>query len=293
VSAAATVHRPSSLDDVLALLAGDPEGTRLLAGGTAFTILWRAGLIQADHIVCCGAVAGLDYIRAEGGATVLGALATLRAAEVSPAVRQRCPVLASALRHVANLRVRNAATWGGNLAEADPTSDPPAVLVALDAEVTVRSVSAVRVTRVADLIADYFTTMLAPEEMITELRIPALAPGLAGSYVKFVSRSADDRTCLGVAAFAAQDPDGRCRELRLAATGAGPVPLRLPHIEAQAVGQVLDDPVAAEVAAAYAAAADPLSDLRGSARYRRRVLPALISEAISRAMSGQNQAVLA
>jgi carbon-monoxide dehydrogenase medium subunit len=287
------VYRPSSLDDALALLADDPESTRLLAGGTAFTILWRAGLIQAEHIVCCGAMTGLDYIRAETGVTVLGALATLRAAEVSPTVRERCPVLCSALRHVANLRVRNVATWGGNVAEADPTSDPPAVLVALDAEVEVRSAAGARVTRVADLIVDYYATTLAPEEMITELRIPALAPGLAGSYVKFVSRSADDRTCLGVAAFVAKDADGRCQELRLAATGAGPVPLRLPLVEAQAAGQVLDDRAAAEVAAAYVAAADPMSDLRGSAGYRRHVLPALISEAISRAMSGQNQAVMA
>ena len=87
---------------------------------------------------------------------------------------------------------------------------------------------------------DFFATTLEPDEMIVEVRIPALAPWLAGSYVKFVSRSGDDRTCLGVAAFTGFGDDGSCRELRLAVIGAGVVPLRLPEVEAQVAGQVLD-----------------------------------------------------
>jgi carbon-monoxide dehydrogenase medium subunit len=288
-----TFHHPSTLADALALLAENPEESKLLAGGTAFTILWRNGLIQAEHVICCGAVTGLDHVRVESGATVLGALATFRAVEVSQPVREQCPVLCSTLRHVANLRVRNVATWGGNLAEADSSSDLPAVLVALDAEVVVRSAAGERVSTVRDLMVDFFATTLEPAEMIVEVRIPALAPWLAGSYVKFVSRSGDDRTCLGVAAFTGFGDDGSCRELRLAVIGAGVVPLRLPEVEAQVAGQVLDARAIADVAAAYVAASDPMSDVRGSARYRRHVLPALITEAISRANSRQNEAVMA
>ena len=214
-----TFHRPSTLEDALGLLADNPEESKLLAGGTAFTILWRSGLIQAEHVICCDAVAGLDYVRVESGTTVLGALATFRAVEVSKAVRDQCPVLCSTLHHVANLRVRNVATWGGNLAEADSSSDLPAVLVALDAEVVVRSAAGMRVSTVQDLIVDFFSTTLEPGEMIVEVRIPALPPWLAGSYVKFVSRSGDDRTCLGVAAFTGFSDDGSCRELRLAVIG--------------------------------------------------------------------------
>ena len=252
-----TFHRPSTLADALALLAEDPEESKLLAGGTAFTILWRNGLIRAEHVICCGAVTGLDYVRVEAGATVLGALATFRAVEVSQAVREQCPVLCSTLHHVANLRVRNIATWGGNLAEADSSSDLPAVLVALDAEVVVRSAVGERVSTVRDLMVDFFATTLEPDEMIVEVRIPALAPWLAGSYVKFVSRSGDDRTCLGVAAFTGFGDDGSCRELRLAVIGAGVVPLRLPEVEAQVAGQVLDAGAIADVAAAYVAAVGP------------------------------------
>ena len=288
-----TFHRPSTLEDALALLADNPEESKLLAGGTAFTILWRNGLIRAEHVICCGAVTGLDHVRVESGATVLGALATFRAAEVSQPVREQCPVLCSTLHHVANLRVRNVATWGGNLAEADSSSDLPAVLVALDAEVVVRSAAGERVSTVRDLMVDFFATTLEPDEMIVEVRIPALAPWLAGSYVKFVSRSGDDRTCLGVAAFTGFGDDGSCRELRLAVVGAGVVPLRLPEVEAQVAGQVLDARAIADVAAAYVAASDPMSDVRGSARYRRHVLPALITEAVSRANSRQNEAVMA
>ena len=174
----ATFHRPSTLEETLSLLAADPEESKLLAGGTAFTILWRSGLIQAEHVICCAGVTELDYIRAEDGATVLGALATFRSAEVSGVLTRQCPVLASTLHHVANLRVRNVATWGGNLAEADSTSDLPAVLVALDSEVVVRSATGQRVSTAADLLVDFFATTLEPDEMIVEVansRDPAVA----------------------------------------------------------------------------------------------------------------------
>lgn len=292
MSAATTVHHPSSLAEALALLADDPENSKLIAGGTAFTILWRTGLIRAENIISCDALAGLDDIRAEADATVFGALATLRRVETDGMIRQRLPVLASTLAHVANLRVRNVATWGGNLAEADNTSDLPPLLVALDAEVVVRSAGGQRESSVRDLIVDFFSTTLAPEEMIVEVRVPTPVPSLSGSYVKFVSRTAEDRTCMGVAAFVDLQGDGSCRELRLVVAGAGPVPLRLPDVEAQAVGHTLDTRTTADIAAAYAAAADPLSDARGSAEYRLRVLPALVAEALSRAASRRNEAVL-
>jgi carbon-monoxide dehydrogenase medium subunit len=291
MSGNATLHRPSSLAEALALLESDPEQSKLLAGGTAFTILWRNGLIQAEHIVSLAGVPGLGGIRFEPDATVLGALTTFRDVEVNKGMRQRIPVLTSTLRHVANLRVRNVATFGGNLAEADNTSDVPAVLVALDAEVVVRSVGGHRVVPVRELIVDFFETTLAPNEMIAEVRIPDTQFS-GGSYVKFVSRAGDDRTCMGVAAFVRMNSDKLCRDLRVAAIGAGAVPLRLRDVEARAAGQVLTDSLISEVAAAYVAAADPLSDVRGSAGYRLHVLPTLITEAVSRAMSGTSEAVL-
>ena len=117
------LHCPDTVEEVLALLAAHGEDAKLVAGGTAFTILWRAGLLSAGHLVACTRLPGLDGITVDGDIVTLGALARLRSTEVSGEVRSRLPVLTAALGHVGNLRVRNAATWGGNVAEADNTSD--------------------------------------------------------------------------------------------------------------------------------------------------------------------------
>lgn len=287
------VHHPVSAAEVVDLLARDPGECALVAGGTAFTILWRAGLIRASQLISCDAVRGLDAITEHDGQLRIGALATFRDVETSALVGRRLPVLAKALAHVANLRVRNVATWGGNLAEADNSSDLPAILTALDAEVVVRAGTGTRTTTVRDLITDFFTTTLTDEEMIVQLRVPLPPPGSGGSYVKFVSRSAEDRTCLGVAAFADLAEDGTCRDVRLSVIGAGPVPLRMPEAEAELRGTRLDEATARDLAQRYAAAADPLSDLRGSAEYRRKVLPGLAVRALTRAAARCDDAVLA
>lgn len=282
---------PGTADEALALLAGRPESSKLVAGGTAFTLLWRAGLIDADRLISCAGIDGLAGVHAAPDAVRIGALATFRDVQRSVAVARRLPVLAAALAHVGNQRVRNVATWGGNVAEADNTSDLPAILVALDAEVLVRSVGSERRSPVAELIVDFFETTLEPQEMIVELTVPVPA-GHGGSYVKFVSRSAEDRTCLGVAAFVATAADGTVTDLRVSAVGAAPIPLRLPEVEAWATGRVADRELFGAIGAEYAARSDPLTDLRGTAGYRKRVLPALVVEALDRALARRDDAVL-
>jgi aerobic carbon-monoxide dehydrogenase medium subunit len=292
VKADVMTHRPESLDAMLALLAEHGDDSKIVAGGTAFTILWRAGLIQAGHLMSCAGLCGLSEITDDGDSVVIGALATFREAETSEAVRSSLPVLAAALRHVANVRVRNVATWGGNAAEADNTSDLPCLLVALDAEIEIASVSGTRVVGAGDFFTDYFQTVLTPEEFIVRIRVPRPSAGWAGCYVKFVSRSAEDRTCIGVAALARVVGDGTCQGVRVAATGVAPVPLRVPHAERALHGAVLTDSVLEEFAHEYVGAADPLSDIRGSAEYRKRVLPGLVTEALARVVAGGNEAVL-
>jgi carbon-monoxide dehydrogenase medium subunit len=211
---------------------------------------------------------------------------------VSGEVRSRLPVLTATLGHVGNLRVRNAATWGGNVAEADNTSDLPCLLAALDAEVLARSAARTRTIPIGEFFVDYFETVLAPDELVTEVRVPVPPPRCAGSYVKFVSRSAEDRTCLGVAAFVDTAEDGTCQAVRVAVIGAGPVPLRIPEAEQDLQGVAVSAESMRELARRYVAAADPLSDIRGSADFRLRVLPELIVEAVSRACAGHNGAVL-
>ena len=286
------LHCPDTVEEVLALLAEHGDDAKLVAGGTAFTILWRTGLISAGHLIGCTKLPGLDAITTTDGVVSLGALARLRSTEISGQVRDRLPVLAAALGHVGNLRVRNAATWGGNVAEADNTSDLPCLLAALDADVHVRSMTGARTIPIAEFFVDYFETALAPEEFVTEVRVPIPATRCGGSYVKFVSRSAEDRTCLGVAAFVERAEDGTCESVRVAAIGAGPVPLRIPEAEHDLHGAALTPESMRELAARYVAAADPLSDIRGSAEFRLQVLPELVVEALTRASAGHDGAVL-
>ncbi|MBO0826382.1 MAG: xanthine dehydrogenase family protein subunit M [Streptosporangiales bacterium] len=286
------LHRPDTVEEVLDLLAEHGEDAKLIAGGTAFTILWRAGLISAGHLVGLSGVPGLDRIEADDDVVSLGALARLRSTEISATVRERLPVVAAALGHVGNLRVRNAATWGGNVAEADNTSDLPCLLAALDAEVRLRSRSGARSVPVDEFFVDYFETALAPDELVVDVRVPVPSEHCTGSYVKFLSRNAEDRTCLGVAAFLQRDDDGNCSAARVAAIGAGPVPLRVREAEQGLQGPVVSPDAMRDVAARYVAAADPLSDIRGSAEYRLRVLPELVVEALTRAWAGHDRAVL-
>jgi carbon-monoxide dehydrogenase medium subunit len=287
------MHRPEDLDELLQLLAEHGEDAKVVAGGTAFTILWKAGLLQAGHLLGVTGLDGLADVASDGRTLSIGALARLRDVERAEATRTAVPVLASALRLVANVRVRNAATMGGNVSEADYTSDPPAVLAALDAEVVVRSRDGARELPIRDFLVDYFETALRPDEFVTGVRVPVLGPEWSGSYLKLLSRTAEDRTCLGVAAFVRRGDDGDCAGARVAVVGANPVPLRLLEVEESLMGRPLDTEAFAAVAAEYAAASDPVDDNRGSSSYRRRVLAPLVARALRRASRGADDAVFA
>ncbi len=289
----AAMHRPEHLEHLLELLHQHGDAAKVVAGGTAFTILWRAGLLQAEHVLSATAVPGLGDVQAHDGRLSVGALARLRDVERTEAARRCSPVLASALRLVANVRVRNVATVGGNVSEADYTSDPPAVLTALDAAVAIRSKEGERELPIRAFLVDYFETALRADEFVTRVHIPVLGPDWGGSYLKLVSRSAEDRTCLGVAAFVRRGENDTCAGIRVAVVGANPVPLRLDDVEDSFVGQDLREETFTSLAADYTAAADPVEDNRGTASYRRRVMGPLIVRAVRRAARATNDAVFA
>ncbi len=291
--ALAALHRPDELEHLLDLLGEHGDAAKIVAGGTAFTILWRAGLIQAEHLVSVTGVVGLAGVTENDGVLTIGALTRLRDVERADATRKGCPVLGAALRLVANVRVRNVATMGGNVAEADYTSDPPAILTALDATVTIRSKSGEREMPLREFLVDYFETALHPDEFVTRVTVPTLPPEWSGTYLKLLSRSAEDRTCLGVAAFVRRGEDDTCTGVRVAVVGANPVPLRLPEIEDSFVGQDFGTASLESFAAEYAAATDPVEDNRGSASYRRRIISPLIVRSLRRAARGSKDAVFA
>jgi carbon-monoxide dehydrogenase medium subunit len=253
---------PETLDEALRLKAERGADATVVAGGTFVGLLVNQRLLAPTAFLSLRGVPGLDFVRANGELR-LGALATHRAVERSPEVRAGWPALAAAFGLVASPRVRNQATVGGVLADADHASDPPAMLLALGARVVARSVRGTREIGVEELIVGYYETSLAEDELLTEVVVPG--GGHRATYRKFRSRSHEDRPCVGVAA---------CRrggDLRVVVGAVAGKPQWFPDL---CRGRP------AEIAQAYAAAIDPISDVSGSAAYRRRVIAVEVRRAL-------------
>jgi carbon-monoxide dehydrogenase medium subunit len=254
-----------------------------MAGGTALNLMLQQRLIAPDVLVDVARIPGLDAIQERNGSPHgslhIGALVTLRDVELSPLVDERWPGLARACQEVGNVRVRNQATLGGNLAEADYASDPPAMLLALDAAVVVQNASASRTIPLADFFYGFYTTALEPDELITGIVVPGLSETTRMTYLKFKTRSSEDRPALGVAAVGTFD-DGTCRDLRVAVGAATEIPQRLPEVEALTADQPLTDDLVTEIAEGYADQIETLDDLRGSAWYRSQMIRTHVRRAL-------------
>jgi carbon-monoxide dehydrogenase medium subunit len=263
---------PSTLEEALALKGERGEEATVLAGGTFLGIVMNQGLFAPETLLSLGAVDGLDRIDVADGELRLGAMTRHRAVERSEVVRGGWPVLARAFSLVASPRVRNQATVGGVLADADYASDPPAVLAALGARVVLRSPRGERTVAVDELITGHYETRIEPDELLVETRVPAMR-GTA-TYRKFRSRSSEDRPCVAVAAVRGSDG------LRVVVGAVAGTPQHFSDLCALADGQPLDRALAEEIAQGYARRIDPLSDSRGSAAYRRRVVAVEVRRAL-------------
>lgn len=273
---------PESVEQAIALLAEHGGEAKVVAGATAITIMLRQRLIAPTALVSLGRIDGLREIREDDGAIVLGALVTHREVERSALVRRRIPILAETFGLVANVRVRNAATVGGVVAEADYASDPPAALLALDAEIEARGPDGARRIAAAEFFRGFYETALRPDEIVTAVRVPVPPPGTQGAYEKFVTRSTEDRPCVGVATLVRFD-GGRCADLRVAVGAAAETPRRYPELEGLGRGTTLRGDVVPRIAAGYASATDALDDMRGSAHYRKTIIEVWVRRGIERA----------
>jgi carbon-monoxide dehydrogenase medium subunit len=267
------LHQPERLSEALDLLAahGD-EDTHVIAGGTSMVLLMTMGLVQPEHVIALRKIPELHGITAESdGGLRIGALATHRQLELAPEVRAYAPALSETFGQVATVRIRNQATLGGNLVHADPAQDPPPMLIACDASVTLRSQSGERSLPVEALFVDYLTTQLQPGELLTSVQLPPLAPGTRATYLKFLPRTHDDYATVSVATALRLDGDGRCEHIRVALGGVAGVPLRARVVEDALTGEQLTDARIAEAAGLVEGVVDPPSDARGSAAYKRRM----------------------
>ncbi len=275
--------RPTSVDEAVGMLREHGDEAKVVAGSTALTIMLRNRLIDPSVLVSIGGLPGLRDIAVEDGVLRLGALATHRTVERDPSVAASHPVLAATFAKVANVRVRNAATVGGVVAEADYASDPPAAFVGLDAEIVARGPDGERLIPAAEFFVAFYETALAADEIVTAVRVPVPPAGTGATYEKFVTRSSEDRPCIGVfASCRATGPD-RFEDVRVSVGAAAETPQRFPDVEATANGTDLGDDLRRSIADAYAERIETLDDVRGSAWYRTEMVRVWVRRALETA----------
>ena len=211
----------------------------------------------------------------------VGALAAIYDIEASPLVRQHYPVLAEACHVVANIRIRNMATIGGNLAHGDYQSDPPTVLVALNAVVELLSRAGTRQMKLSDFLKGSYETALEPGELVSALIVPP-AESLSGTYTKFTTGSSEERPCVGVAALTTME-NGVCAELRLVVGAVSPKPVRLEKAESMARGEKLTSQLIERIASDASSSVEPIDDLRGTVDYKRHLVHVLVRRALGAA----------
>jgi carbon-monoxide dehydrogenase medium subunit len=270
---------PKSIEETCKILS-EREDVKLIAGGTALLILIKHGIFVPKTLVNLKKIKGAGEItyNPKDGLRV-GGLATIYDVERAPAVRENYPLLAQACHVVANIRIRNMATIGGNLAHADYQSDPPAALVALNASVELTKRNRVRKAKLADFLLGSYETGLEADELLTALLVPPPPPNTRCTYIKFTTRSSEDRPCAGVAALV-RCSNGFYEDARVVVGAVSPVPVVVADQDF-VKGKKLSSDLIREIAQKAGEAVDPIEDLRGTADYKRQLVEVLVRRALT------------
>jgi len=280
---------PASLGEAIALLDPDDSAVRPIAGGTALMLMMKAGVFRPSRLVSLRKLARLNarIAVAKDGALTIGAMTPLALLERSPEVARVAPVIPRAMGRLSNIRVRNVATIGGNLAHGDPHMDLPPILIALNAKVAVVGANgaqaAERTIAVEDLFAGYFETVLAKNELIAELRIPPQGKSRA-AYLKVTTGSAEDWPALGVA-VALEAEGSAVKSARVVVSAATEKATRLKGVERLLAGATVDEKMLARAGDAAAAEAECITDVRGSAAYKRELTRVYVGRALRQALN--------
>lgn len=272
---------PDSRAAALALLEQHADDARLIAGGTGLVNLMKQRLAFPDRLISLHRVPDLSGVSREDQCIKIGALTRLHDVERDPIIREHLPMLCATLAQVASPRVRAMATMGGAVAHGDPHQDTPAALIALGASAIAQSTADQREIALEALYLDYYETALKPNELITEIRIPLPTLPSAASYIKFLPRSAEDYATVAVAVRLDLDPQTRnCRQCVIVLGSLGATPIRSHAAEAFISGQEFSLEGAKQAAQRAAEDADPMSDTRGSAQYKRDMTVVFVRRAL-------------
>ena len=287
--AAFVYQRPGHLDEVTALLAEHGADAQILAGGQSLMPLLNLRLARPAVLVDVTRVGGLDGVAWDGDVLRVGATATQRDTERHAAL-DRLPVVRDAIGHMGSVATRNFGTVGGAVALGDPVAELPVALVTLGGAVIVRSRRGVRTIPAAELYRSYYTTTLEPDEVLTEVTLPALPAGTGAAFEEVTVRHWGDPTLVVAMATLTVD-GGRCTGVEIGLGGVAETPLSVSAAAASALlGQAPSPAAIAAAAEAVAAALDPGSDVHASGSYRRRLARHLTRRVLTTAASaGENR----
>jgi aerobic carbon-monoxide dehydrogenase medium subunit len=280
------LHRPETLDDVVALLAEHGDEAKPLAGGQSLVPLLALRLARYDHLVDLERVAGLAGIEDTGDALAIGAMVRQRTAEHDDRVARLAPLVRRALPLIGHFQIRNRGTVGGSLAHADAASELPAVALALGADLDAVGPGGARTVAADGFFVGRWSTALAPDELLVRVRFP-MWPGRCGFAVDEVARRHGDFAMVGVAAALGLAADGRIDRARLALFGVDATPVRARAAEAALGGRTpeeLSDPKARrEIGEMALVDLDPPEDVHATGDYRRRAGAVVVARALARA----------
>jgi len=274
-------HAAKSMDEALGLLDTLGEDAKILAGGQSLIPLLKLRFASPAHLVDINGIKELDFIEEGDGTLRIGPLFRHKAAERSSLLASRYHVMADAAPQIADPIIRNRGTIAGSVAHADPSGDWGTVLLALDAELVLRSKSGSRTVKARDFFSGPFSTVLEPTEVLSEIRIPAAKPQTGGAYLK-LERKVGDFATVAVAVHLQMD-GGKVGSAGIGLTAVGPQNIKAEQAEAALRGARLDDATIKEAAALAADAAEPKADHRGSVAYKRNVVRVFTERGLKRA----------
>jgi aerobic carbon-monoxide dehydrogenase medium subunit len=274
--------RPNTIPEAIALLQQHGEDAKILSGGQSLIPMMKLRIARPGYLIDINRISGLSYIKEEGGFLKIGGLTREAELESSPVIRAKYPILLDTAQVIADPQVRNLATVAGNLAHGDPANDHPATMLALGAQVVATGSRGERVIPIEEFFLSLFSTALQPGEILTEIRVPVPPARSGGAYFK-LERKVGDFATAAVAAQVTFEAGGAVQKAGIALTNVGPTPIKATKAEDFLRGKKLDEANTRRAAQLAADDAQPSSDLRGPAEYKKGLVKELAKRALSRA----------
>ncbi len=276
--------RAKTLPEAIAMLQQHGDDAKILSGGQSLIPMMKLRIARPGWLVDINSVAGLDYIKEEGGFLKIGGLVREAEIDASALIQSKYPIIHDTASVIADSQVRNLATMGGNLAHGDPANDHPATMVALGAQVVATGPKGERVIPIEQFFLSIFSTALKPDEILTEIRIPVPPPRSGGAYVK-LERKVGDFATVAVAAQVTLDAQGACQKAGIGLTNVGPTPIKARKAEDFLRGKKLDEGNIKQAGQLASDESAPSADLRGPVEYKKGLVKELTQRALKLALA--------